>query len=107
LSELSTTFPDAIFASFQNAREDRATPLGYSFGLVIAHLRRGIQTHTNLPKKFGNHVWPLCKRCRKPVNYKFKKIFEFSLHQKLDPDVVRNGELEGQSPSSQDDPTST
>jgi hypothetical protein len=50
------TFSNAIFARFQNAREDQATPLGYSFGLVIAYLRRGIQTHTNLPKKFVNHV---------------------------------------------------
>jgi hypothetical protein len=50
------TFSNAIFARFQNAKEDQATPMGYSFGLVIALVRGEIQTHTNLPKKFRNRV---------------------------------------------------
>jgi hypothetical protein len=49
-------FSNAIFASFQNAREDQETPLGYSFGLVMASLRRTNEIHTNLLKKFRNRM---------------------------------------------------
>jgi hypothetical protein len=42
------TFSNAIFRSFQNSKEDQATPLGSSFGLVMASLRGEIQIHTNL-----------------------------------------------------------
>jgi hypothetical protein len=34
-------FSNAIFISFQNAEQNQATPLGYSFGLIIALMRRG------------------------------------------------------------------
>jgi hypothetical protein len=34
-------FSNAIFRSFQNSKEDQETPLGYSFGLVMAFMRRG------------------------------------------------------------------
>jgi hypothetical protein len=34
------TFSNAIFRSFQNSKEDQATPLGSSFGLVIALMKR-------------------------------------------------------------------
>jgi hypothetical protein len=35
LRELNTAFSNAIFRSFQNSKQDQATPLGSSFGLVM------------------------------------------------------------------------
>jgi hypothetical protein len=79
------TFSNAIFRSFQNSKEDQATPLGSSFGLVMASLRRAKNSNSHEPsQKISKPCVTAMQTLSKTRQLQIQKIFEFSLHQRLD-----------------------